>query len=331
MPRPLRIQFPEALYHVTARGVDKAPIVRDDHDRMRWCEYLKAAVTRFGLELYAFALLDNHFHLFLSAPNTNLNAAMHYLNGAHAMYFNTRHQRKGHLFEKRYHATLIESQGHYTTISRYIHLNPVRAGLADRPEQYAWSSYPGYHSGRMPLSWLNYTRVLAEFGEGKEARERYRKFVTEAIGKKLTPPWAYAAGGWLIGTPKFTARVYTLLAKDRKDNRWDSRASQGKRAIEATLDEIAQAVCKECRVSAEQLKSRESNARAARRAFALLAREHAGYSLKSIAAHIGVNSNAAVAHVVRRAADRVQKNEEFRRLITRLDSNRQLKGSGTFS
>ena len=268
MPRPPRVEFPEALYHVTARGVLKNAIVRDDHDRVRWHDYLKAAVTRAGLELYAFALLDNHFHLFLSAPNANLGVAMQYLNGAYAMYFNKRHERSGHLFERRYRGILIENRGHYTEVSRYIHLTPVRAGAVERPEEYAWSSYPGYHFGRMPLSWLNYGRVLAEFTPikpttatkgvrplllQKEARERYREFVAAGVGRKLAPPWARAVGGWLLGSPKFTARIYALLAKDRKDSRWDSRATQGPRAIDATLDEIAQAVCRHFGVSIEEL------------------------------------------------------------------------------
>ena len=129
MPRPPRVESAETLYHVTVRGVQKSAIVRDDHDRIRWLEYLKAAVNRAGLELYAFTLMDNHFHLFLSTPKANLGEAMQYLNGSYAAYFNARHERKGHLFDNRYHAVLVESQGHYLEVSRYVHLNPVRAKL----------------------------------------------------------------------------------------------------------------------------------------------------------------------------------------------------------
>jgi REP element-mobilizing transposase RayT len=311
MPRPLRVEFPEALYHVTARGVLKNAIVRDDHDRVRWHDYLKAAVTRAGLELYAFALLDNHFHLFLCAPNSNLAEAMQYLNGSYAAYFNARHERKGHLFENRYHAVLIESQGHYTEVSRYVHLNPVRAGVVKHPEQYPWSSYPGYYYGRMPLSWLNYGRVLAEFGEGKIARERYREFVAAGVGVKLAPPWARAVGGWLLGSPKFVAKTYAILAKDRKDSRWDSRATQGPRAIDATLDEIAAAVCAKFRITQEQLKTRDVKIRAARRAFAFIAREQAGYSLKSIGGHLGIANKGTVYRLVVSGTKHAKPNNEF--------------------
>jgi REP element-mobilizing transposase RayT len=320
MPRPHRVEFPDALYHVTARGVQKSAIVRDDHDRIRWCEYLRAAVNRFGLELYAFTLLDNHFHLFLSTPRANLAEAMRYLNGSYAAYFNARHERKGHLFQNRYYAVLIESQGHYVEVSRYVHLNPVRAGIVKSPEEYAWSSYAGYHWGRKPLQWLNYGRVLAEFGAGKEASERYREFVAEGIGKKLPPPWIRAVGGWLIGSPKFVAKAYGLLAKDAKGGRWDSRAGKGGSGIEAPLDEIALAVCKEFRVTMEQLKSNGLYRGPARAAFIFLARKRAGHSLKSIGAYVGVDSVAAISNAASRAARMIAESREFARQISRLQA-----------
>lgn len=320
MPRPHRAEAPDALYHVTARGVLKSPIVRDDHDRIRWFDYLKEAVRRFGLELYAFALLDNHFHLFLSTPRPNLGEAMQYLNGSYAAYFNARHERKGHLFENRYRAILIDSRGHYTEVSRYVHLNPVRAGIVERPEEYAWSSYPGYHSGRMPLSWLNYKRVLAEFGDGAIARQRYRKFVAAGVGKKIPPPWLDAVGRWLLGSPKFVATTYALLARDAKGNRWDSRAGSAKDGIDAALDEIAHAVCEYFDIMPEQLKTRGARNRDARHAFAWLARKHAGHSVKAVGQYLGVESSGAVSHLVRWLGGRIAKDETFSRLTARLDS-----------
>jgi REP element-mobilizing transposase RayT len=330
MPRPPRIEAPDALYHVTARGVQKSAIVRDDHDRVRWFDYLKEAVSRHGLELYAFALMDNHFHLFLSTPRANLSEAMQYLNGSYAAYFNARHERKGHLFENRYRAILIESQGHYVEVSRYVHLNPVRAGLVKRPEDYAWSSYIGYHSGRMPLSWLNYGRVLAEFSTAnptkgvrpllleKEARERYREFVAAGVGKKIAPPWAHAIGGWILGSPRFAAKTYALLAKGPKGDRWDSRAGSGK-AVDATLDEIARAVCDHFNITMGELMTSGKNRALARAAFVFLARERAGFSLKSIGMFIGVASRGAVFAMGRRASAKAGEKKEFYKMISQLE------------
>jgi hypothetical protein len=154
----------------------------------------------------------------------------------------------------------------------------------------------------------------------KEARERYREFVAAGVGLKLAPPWARAAGGWLLGSPKFVAKTYAILAKDRKDSRWDSRASQGKRTIEAALDQIALAVCKELSVTPEQLKSRDAKARDARRAFALIARESAGHSLKSIGEHVQMTAVSNVKALVDRATERFKRDDEFARRVARLES-----------
>ncbi len=318
MPRPLRVEFPDALYHITARGVQKALIVADDHDRVRWMEYLKEAVQRFMLELYAFVLMNNHYHLFVGTPHANLAKAMQYLNGAYAMYFNVRHDRGGHLFERRYRGILVENQGHYTGISRYIHLNPVRAGLVERPEEYPWSTYPGYHWGRMPLSWVHYERVLAEFGQGKDARKRYREFVADGIGMRIKPPWLEAVGGWLLGSKKFTVDIYAMLASNRSDSRWNSRAALDEPPLDVSLDTISDIVCKSHQVDKAALNSGTYAARAARGAIALIARRKAGISTKDIAAHLGYATSSAVSHAVSRAGERLDGDAIFNKRVSQI-------------
>jgi REP element-mobilizing transposase RayT len=316
------VEFPDALFHVTARGILQSPIVLDDHDRVKWCDYLKEAVRRFGLELHAFALMDNHFHLFASTPLANLGKAMQYLNGSYAMWFNTLHKRSGHLFEKRYHAILVEDEGHYTEVSRYIHLNPVRAGIAQKPQDYAWSSYHGYYSGRKPLRWLNYERVLEEFGEGDEARERYCEFVEEGLEEKIAPPWKNATGGWIIGTPAFASKVYGLLSSDDKSKQGGqplAAHSKSTRALDASLDDIAQAVCREFLVAPESLKKCATGGDA-RRALVFLAREKAGHTLKATAAYLGVAALSNISRMPRRALERLRSNPRFARRVSRAET-----------
>jgi hypothetical protein len=277
--------------------------------------------------LYAYALMDNHFHLFLATPRANLAEAMQYLNGSYAAYFNVRHERKGHLFENRYHAILVETQGHYTEVSRYIHLNPVRAGLCGRPEDYVWSSYIGYHTGRKHSPWMNYERVLAEFGEGKLAQKRYREFVADGVGKKLAPPWMHAIGGWIFGSPTFAAKTYALLAKESKGGRSESRAAQGSPGIDATLDEIARAVCAHFHITEEQLRVRgELKTRLPRTVCTVIARERAGLSLKAIGAYLEVTSLGSITHVVKRSRARMTADRRFGKAIDdishKLESNK---------
>ena len=320
MPRPPRVEFPDALYHVTARGTQKAPIVLDDGDRLRWMEYLKEAVLRFALELYAFVLMTNHFHLFVATPRANLHKAMQYLNGSWAMYFNVRHKRGGHLFERRYRAILVEDQGHYSGISRYVQLNPVRAGIVERPEEYPWSTYVGYHWGRTPLLWVNYDRVLEEFGKGKEARKRYREFVADGIGKEVKPPWHEAIGGWLLGSRKFAARVYATLNSGCSDSRWGSRAVVPERPLEATLDEIASAVSKVFGVDDELLKSPVHPSRDARSAFILIARDMVGMRVRLIGDYVGISATGSASQAIQRARCRNAKDKQFHNQTLRIES-----------
>ncbi len=320
MPRPLRVEFADALFHVTARGVLKQAIVLDDHDRVRWMEYLKEAVLRFALELYAFTLMNNHYHLFVATPLANLGKAMQYLNGSWAMYFNVRHGRGGHLFERRYRGILVEEAGHYTEISRYVHLNPVRAGIVERPEEYPWSSYGGYHWGRMPLPWINYERVLAEFGEGKEARRRYREFIADGIGRKLPLPWKEAFEGWILGGRKFITKVYGMLASERGDGRRETYATPEKKPLDATLDEIAAAVCKEYQVSKKTLMEGGRGSAKARSAFVYITHEMANANPQSIASYLDLNSRNAIYNGVRRARKRAARNRDIARNLSRIET-----------
>ena len=148
-----------------SRGIERRAIVGDDADRERWMYWLQRAVETYDWRLHAFVLMTNHHHLFVETPRANLSAGMQYLNGCYTNYFNLRHRRAGHLFQSRFKAQLIEQEGHYRELSRYIHLNPYRARMADRLERYRWSSYPGYHRADRTVPWVTYDRVLREFGQ----------------------------------------------------------------------------------------------------------------------------------------------------------------------
>jgi len=134
MARPLRIEMEDGLYHVTSRGNNRQVVFRDAMDFERRVNWIRRTVETYGWHIHAFALMNNHDHLFVETPRANLAAGMHYLNGSYTSYFNRRHRRVGHLFQGRYKALLIENEGHYWEVSRYIHLNPVRASLVKRPE-----------------------------------------------------------------------------------------------------------------------------------------------------------------------------------------------------
>ena len=141
MARPLRIEFPGAVYHVTSRGNEKRPIFKNDGDRKAFLAFLAETAKRFGWSITAWVLMTNHFHLVLQTPEPNLSRGMHWLNGSYAGWFNHAHKRWGHLFGGRFKAFLVEKEAYFTEVLRYVVLNPVRAGMVTTPEKYRWSSY----------------------------------------------------------------------------------------------------------------------------------------------------------------------------------------------
>jgi putative transposase len=141
MARPLRIEFPDALYHVTSRGNERRAIFRSDHDRRTFLGFLGTAARRFGWSVTAWVLMTNHFHVVIQTPEPNLSRGMQWLNGVYAGWFNARHHRSGHLFQGRFKAVLVDSQRYFAEVLRYVVLNPVRAKMVERPEDYRWSSY----------------------------------------------------------------------------------------------------------------------------------------------------------------------------------------------
>ena len=140
MARPLRIQAAGAYYHVGARGNDRSEVFLSDEDRRRFLALLGHVVDRCGWRVYAYCLMDNHYHLALTTPRPNLGAGMGRLNQLYVQWFNHRHDRTGHLFERRYWSAVIESDAHMLAVIRYIAENPVRAGLCQRPRDWPWSS-----------------------------------------------------------------------------------------------------------------------------------------------------------------------------------------------
>jgi putative transposase len=160
MARPLRIEFPGAVYHVTSRGNERRNIVRDDRDREMFVILLARVVARFGLRLFAWTLMSNHYHLFLRTPEPNLSRAMHMLNQLYAEYFNWRHRRVGHLFQGRFKAFLVDSEEYFREVARYVVLNPVRAGMRKTPGGYKWSSYRATAGLEEAPEWLAVDELL---------------------------------------------------------------------------------------------------------------------------------------------------------------------------
>jgi REP element-mobilizing transposase RayT len=182
-----REQTVGGFYHVTLRGARQLPIFFDDRDRRLFLSLLKPAVRKFRWRCYAWCLMDNHFHLVIELTVPTLSNGMFTLNHAYACWLNRRHGYKGHAFDRRFSAREIETTPHLLEASRYILLNPVRAGARARPEEYRWSSYLGL-IGRAPRLFAEEEWLLAQFGRRRErAIENFIAFVEDGLPRLASP------------------------------------------------------------------------------------------------------------------------------------------------
>jgi REP element-mobilizing transposase RayT len=214
MARPLRVAFPDAIYHVMARRHENQKLFIIERDYTAFRERLKTAVERFKLNLYAYCLMPTHYHLFLSTPLANLSQSMQWLNTAYTVWFNRRHQHKGHLLQGRFKAKLVEDDAYFGELSRYIHLNPVRAEIVEKPEEWRWSSYPGYWRKANEEPFVTYERVLKTYSSTpRQARRQYRVFVDAGMNVDLQDPWRSAWHGFVLGSEAFIDKISRLIDK----------------------------------------------------------------------------------------------------------------------
>ncbi len=211
MSRPLRIEFPDALYHVTARGDRREDIFDDDQDREAFLQTLGRVVDQFNWLCYAWCLMDNHYHLLVQTPDGNLSKGMRQLNGVYTQTSNRRHGRVGHLFQGRFKAILVDSDAYLLELARYVVLNPVRAGMVKRPEAWKWSSYRASMGKVPPEPFLSVDGLLALFAQRRSvAQARSARFVAEGVS--APSPWAQLKGQVFLGDEQFVEQMQTRAA-----------------------------------------------------------------------------------------------------------------------
>ena len=216
MSRPIRIEFPDALYHVTARGDRREDIFEDDPDRLMFLMTLEQVINQFNWTCYAWCLMDNHYHLLIQTPDGNLSKGMRQLNGVYTQASNRRHRRVGHLFQGRFKAILVDRDTYLLELARYIVLNPVRAGRVENPSDWAWSSYRACMGLEPASPWLAKEGLLAMFAKRRSlAQQRYEQFVSEGI--KVNSPWANLKGQLFLGDEQFVTRMQAHIQTGKDD------------------------------------------------------------------------------------------------------------------
>lgn len=261
MARPLRIEYPGAVYHITSRGNAKRSIYRGRADREAFLKTLKQVVDRFNWLCHAYCLMPNHYHLLIETVDPTLSRGMQQLNGVYTQTFNRKHARVGHVFQGRYKAILVEKEAYLLELSRYIVLNPVRAGLDRAAKGWKWSSYSAT-AGLVPVpSLLTTDWILSQFSSNKsEAQQRYRRFISQGRDYKV---WEGLKGQIYLGSDAFIRSIshqHKNLSEVPRVQRLAARSS---------LDEIFRNYTENTGI--------------------LMAYRENGYTMKAIAEHLGVH------------------------------------------
>jgi putative transposase len=317
MARRLRLQYPDAIYHVMARGNGRQKIVRDDTDRGRLQEDLGKAAIRCSWRVYAFAIMSNHLHIVLKTPQPNLARGMQTFLSGYANVWARRHKFSGHVFQGRYRTELVEDETYLWTVTRYVHLNPVRAGIADHPADWVWSSYSGYAHRARRLEWLAYDDLLASwtgaFG-GLDPAGAYRRYVTAGLSDPPESPWKDAYHGWVLGSGAFIERVKAMVrGQPSRERRRESRLM-----LSLPLSRITEVVCAFFQIEPTELSQRGSR-HPARAGLVYLARSHTLATNAELAAVLGLSRAESVPNLTRRFSDWLATDAKTRKQLRDLE------------
>ena len=320
MARPLRIEYPGAIYHVMARGNGRQAIFHSDDDYGRINDGLAKTVGRTNWQVMAYVWMPNHIHLFVQTPQPNLSKGMQYLLSGYANWYAKRHQRTGHLFQGRFKAELVEDESYFWTLSRYVHLNPVRGKrpLVTHPRDWNWSSYNGYCDKRKQQEWVAYEQVLSAWkGEmgGAQPERAYRRFVESGIDQPPKSPMADALDGWLIGSEAFLARVKKLLKQPAKID----QVPKAKRLNGLTVENVIDTVAMHFGTTANSYRARRSLA-SGRDLAAWIAHRKTTATLRELAVYFGLSHPDSVSNLIRRTERDLVKSDQAAKDVVAIEA-----------
>lgn len=316
MPRPKRIHYEGAVYHVTSRGNERRKIFLKDEDRWMFLRILEEMIDHHGVVCHAWVLMDNHYHLLLETPEANLSLAMKHLNAIYTQKFNKKYGRSGHLFQGRFKALVVEKDSYLKELCRYVVLNPVRAKMVKHPKDWKWSSYRGTVGQAKLETWMEINWLLGQFGKNKKlAQAVYRRFVEEGIGKKGSP-WDDLHYRSYLGTQEFLGKVHEI---GKKHKNLDVPKYQ-KEVVKRNPEEILKTIGRVYGVKAEEILKFGKRGFEARDAAIYLLKKESKLSLKEIGGRIGVGFSA-VGNQWTRVKKRMEEDGAFAQRVLKCSTN----------
>lgn len=291
MARKARAEVEGGLYHVITRGNNRRQIFNSPADYEKFLALLAVQKIKLPFFLYAYCLMTNHVHLLIERQASAIGRVMHRLLTGYAQYYNRRYQRVGHLLQGRHKAILCQSERYLSELVRYIHLNPVRAGMVNQPEDYEYSSHRAY-LGMKPAGIVDVDPVLRHFGARREvARDRYRQFVAAGIKQGHCEEFYAAEEGRILGSEEFIDATIHRIGETGRSNR--SAKTKASPVCEFQPDRLVTAVEKVCRISREDFCGTGKSAPAIRaKEMLILIGLQLGASMKGLSEIIGISPSA---------------------------------------
>lgn len=314
MSRPLRLEHPGAVWHITSRGNERRNIVRSDRDRQFFVDTLSDVVQLHRWILHAWVLMSNHYHLLVETPIPNLSRGMKRLNELYAEYFNLVHHRVGHLVQSRFKGILVEpGSSHMLELTRYIVLNPVRAHMVEYAGKYRWSNYRATAGLTIAPPWLHTEWTLDQFPSKSlgGSRERYRKFVAAGRGSSYNPT-EHLIGQIFLGGEVFCERMQKLIDSKPRSRQFPRAQRQ---IVLPSFDAIIDAVIAAFDETRDSI--RERSHRPARKALAQLGWEDANLTLTAIGEWMRL-TDRAVSHLVKRGRKMERRDDDYASKIRRI-------------
>jgi len=315
MARPLRIEYPDAWYHVMNRGRRGEDIYSDQKDYGLFLSVLQESAELFDIRVAAYCLMSNHYHLLIQTPAGNLSRAMRHVNGVYTQRYNRLRKIDGQLFRGRYKSVLVEADSHLLELLRYIHRNPVRARICKTVDDYAWSSHSGYLSGARKWNWLSKQFLLGMFSDKPGvASKEYKKFiqgedspaVLEFFGKKNLASF-------------FGSRDFVQWVKEEYFDQKKHIEIPQSRHLAPSINEIKEAV-KQSYGAEETLldQTKRGQINEPRNLAIYLSRKISGLGLEDICKEFGLGSYSSVSSVVVRTEQLLSKNKQLRKKVAEI-------------
>ena len=249
MSRPLRIEFQSAWYHVMNRGRRREDIFLDKEDYRLFLEVLQGTSTMWNLKVSAYCLMSNHYHLLVQTPDGNLSRCMRHLNGVYAQRFNRKHDMDGQLFRGRYKAVLVEEGSYLLELLRYIHRNPLEAGMMQELEEWPWNSHRGYLANTKGWSWLHRDMLLRMFAKTREkAFTAYLAFVCQHDSEDIQQFYSRKNLPGVFGSTGFIDNIRNSFGELRREKETPEVA-----VLSVDSEVVKRVVCHVCQITEQQL------------------------------------------------------------------------------